>query len=41
MKKRSLVLVLVVAALLVTASLVAARTELAELTVKNQSAHTV
>jgi len=41
MKKRVLVLVLVVAALLVTASMVAARTTLAELTVKNASEHTV
>jgi len=41
MKKRALVLVLVVAVLLVSASIVGARTELAELTVKNQSAHPV
>lgn len=41
MKKRFFVLILVVAALLVTASIVAARTELAELTVKNQSDYTV
>lgn len=36
-----LVLVFVLTALLVSASVVAARTTLAELTVKNQSAHTV
>lgn len=43
MKKSTLILVVVfvLAALLVSASMVSARTVLAELTVKNQSAHTV